>query len=270
MGGSATPEYSLTKFYDKTACSSDIFDDGVYCDYSGVQTTAKKLDARTRYNANILGCLDTPGFSMDPKQRHLTRTITYRGRGFYLRANNYLNGLPLFAAKFFPLDNWYDKDVYATTSDGGDAYTKDADFLKACLIYTCLSNQNKCLSFLGSDGREYQNELCFDDSKQKKPIALTDLAKFRLNEGEKELMDLWKKILEEAKKTKNYDSKWNYGVYQITKELNTFEKVGTGSKKQNVYDYPELNGNLNTLRAKLKVYYKKYISEKMFMYELIK
>lgn len=81
---------------------------------------------------------------------------------------------------------------------------------------------------------------------------------------------MWKKILEKAKKTKNYDSKWNYGVYQISKELNTFEKVGTGSKKQNVYDYPELNGNLNTLRAKLKAYYKKYISEKMFTYELVK
>ena len=63
----------------------------------------------------------------------------------------------------FPQENWYDRDIYNTTSDGGDVYTKDADFLKSCLIYTCLSNQNKCLTFEGSDGRHYQNELCFDD-----------------------------------------------------------------------------------------------------------
>ena len=55
-----------------------------------------------------------------------------------------------------------------TTSDGGDAYTKDSDFLKSCLLYTVLSNQNKCLSFLGSDGRMYQNELCLDNSRYEK------------------------------------------------------------------------------------------------------
>lgn len=38
-----------------------------------------------------------------------------------------------------PLDNWYEKDIYATTSDGGDAYTCDPEFLKSCLLYTCLS-----------------------------------------------------------------------------------------------------------------------------------
>ena len=66
------------------------------------------------------------------------------------------------------LDSWYEKDMYATTSDGGDAYTKDDDFLKSCLLYTCLSNQNKCLSFLGSDGHMYQNELCLDNSRYEK------------------------------------------------------------------------------------------------------
>ena len=48
-----------------------------------------------------------------------------------------------FVTRWFPIDNWYEKDIYATTSDGRDAYIKDPQFLKACLIYTCLSNQNK-------------------------------------------------------------------------------------------------------------------------------
>lgn len=257
---------ALTRFYDKSLDSSDIFDDGVYCDYSGEQTLLKKLDARTRYNINIIGCLDTPGFSMDPKQRHLTRVITYRGRGFYLRRHNYLLALPLFVVKYFPVEYWYEKDVYATTSDGGDAYTKDADFLKSCLIYTCLSNQNKCLTFEGSDRRHYQNELCFDDGT----LASKDLAGMRLDNEERALMDLWFKILAEAKQTVNYNPEWTYGVYQISKELNTFKVVGTGKNKKNVYDYPVLNGDLDTLRTKLKDYYKSHITQKMFKYELLK
>ena len=59
-------------------------------------------------------------------------------------------------------------------------------------------------------------------------------------------------------------------MYQITKELNTFTIVGTGKNKKKVYDYPVLNGDLDTLRTKLKMYYKTHITEKMFKYELLK
>ena len=114
--------------------------------------------------------------------------------------------LPLWVAKLFPQDNWYDKDVYFTTSDGCDAYTHDSDFLKSCLIYTCLSNQNKCLSFDGSDGRYYRNELCFDTTNGD-TFASADLAKMTLDADEKALMKLWDDILAEAKRTANYDSR---------------------------------------------------------------
>ena len=30
-----------------------------------------------------------------------------------------------FVTRWFPIDNKCGKDIYATTSDGGDAYTKD-------------------------------------------------------------------------------------------------------------------------------------------------
>lgn len=72
------------------------------------------------------------------------------------------------------------------------------------------------------------------------------------------------------KKTKNYDSDLSYGVYQIIKELNTFKRVKVGRTNKKVYDYPDLNGDLETLRVKLKEYYKKYITDKMFEYELVK
>lgn len=194
-------------------------------------------------------------------------TVRYfGGRGFYLRSDNYLEKLPLFVAKLFSQDNWYEKDVYFTTSDGGDAYTKDPDFLKSCLIYTCQSNQNKCLSFTGSDGRYYNNELCFDTDT----LAYTDLKKYTLNEDEEELVKLWKRILKKAKETARYNVKYSYGVYQIDKELNTFTIDNSYKTRKKVYDYPELNGDLVTLRTKLKEYYNKHIRDKMFQYKLVK
>ena len=103
------------------------------------------------------------------------------------------------------------------------------------------------------------------------PVAYQDMMTYgELDDDEKELLELWKKILGEAKQTEKYNPELNYGVYQITKELNTFieEKKGKGKKK--VYDYPQLNGDLNTLRTKLKEYYVSHIKEKMFKYQLIK
>lgn len=91
-----------------------------------------------------------------------------------------------------------------------------------------------------------------------------------LDADEKNLLSLWNKILTEAKKTQNYNSELTYGVYQITKELNTFKKIGSGKAKKTVYDYPILNGYLETLRINLKEYYKSHITKKMFEYELLK
>lgn len=180
-----------------------------------------------------------------------------------------LSELPIYVAKSYPLDNWYERDIISTTSDGGDVYTYDNDFLKSCLIYTCLSNQNKCLSFDGSDGRYYRNELCFDTTNRD-TVASADLAKMTLDADENARMKLWDDIIAEAKRTANYDSRLTYGVYQITKELNTSHKTGTGRLQQTVYDYPTLNGYLETLRTNLKAYYKSHITDKMFQYELLK
>lgn len=159
--------------------------------------------------------------------------------------------------------------MYFNSADGGDAYTKDKVFLKSCLIYTCLSNQNKCLSFTGSDGRYYRNELCFDTTNGD-TVASTDLATMTLDAESKKLMTLWENILTEAKKTANYNPKLTYGIYQITKELNTSHEEGTGTSKKIVYDYPNLNSYLVSLRDNLKAYYKSHITDKMFKYELLK
>ena len=101
-------------------------------------------------------------------------------------------------------------------------------------------------------------------------MARKDLEKYVLDEAEEELLELWNQILDRTKETVNYDSSLTYGVYQITKDLNTFEKIKVGKTTKNVYDYPELNGDLETLRVKLKEYYKTHIWDKMFQYELVK
>ena len=67
-----------------------------------------------------------------------------------------------FVTRWFPIDNWYEKDIYATTSDGGDAYTHDQQFLSLSDIHLSLKSEQ--VPFDGSDGRRYQNKLCFDDS----------------------------------------------------------------------------------------------------------
>lgn len=92
--------------------------------------------------------------------------------------------------------------------------------LKQCLIFVSLTYYNKWLSFDGSDGRKYINELCLDSET----IASIELSKMGLTDEEKELMQLWNRILEKAKKTKNYNNSYKYDFYQIAKELNTSRK----------------------------------------------
>lgn len=255
-------------FFDKRKDSKDISTE-VYCERNGEQTSGRRCDGTSYYNDNIIAYLQAQGYSIDAKHVCLTRETTYNIRGFYLRKDTYLRACPLFVAKLYGQDEWYERDVFFNISDGGDAYTHDNDFLKSCLIYTCLSNQNKCLSFDGSDGRYYRNELCFDITNGG-TVASADLTKMTLDADEKALMKLWDDILAEAKRTANYDSRLTYGVYQITKELNTSYKTGTGRSKKTVYDYPTLNGYLQTLRTNLKAYYKSHITDKMFQYELLK
>ena len=251
-------------FYDGRKFSNDI-PSNIYLDSIGVPGNPAKYTKAGIYNDNIVGFLMAKNFAIDPMNRGLVRMNPINSPAtFAVRSDNYLTKLPLFCAKMFPQDNWYERDVYFTTADGGDRYTKDRDFLKSCLIYTCLSRYNKCLSFDGSDGRFYRNELCF----HKDAVAMNDLTKFKLDDEEKKLLEVWNRVLEKAAATGKMVEKFTYGPYQIEQEINTFHKDETG--KKNIYDYPELNAELNTLKALLKTYYKTHIREKMFEYELVK
>ena len=264
----------MSKLFDKRKFPTDDYKKAICCNRDGTEAF-RDCRFKPYYNDNMIAYLRAESYGFDANSICLVRNGLYNGHGFYLRKDKYLEGLPLFCAKEYPCDEWYMKNMIDTTSDGGNTYTKDKVFLKSCLIYTCLSNQNKCLSFTGSDGRYYRNELCLDTTHGS-TCASADLDKFSANhntaldETEKRLLALWDLILSEAKKTKNYNPALTYGVYQISKELNTFHVVSSGKGTQNVYDYPELNGYLISLRDLLKAYYKSHITDKMFKHELLK
>ena len=237
--------------------------------YGTERLSEKTVRIKKTYNSNILGYIRASSYSLQPMSRQLLRCGEYDGNGFFLRSDNYLDKLPLWVAKQYPIVHWYERDSLSTTADGGTAYTQDTAFLQHCLLYTCLSNQNKCLSFTGSDGRYYRNELCLDTTNGATQ-ASSDLNSDKFTAQEKKLYNLWSDIISAAKKTKNYNPKLTYGVYQITKELNTFHFEGSGYRKKKVYDYPLLNGYLTSLRKQLKQYYLSVIKSDMFKYELIK
>lgn len=246
---------SFNNYQDKTEFTNKI---NICCDSSGNETY-KKLETISYDDENIIGyfCLLSASFD-------LGRLAYYNGRGFYLTKTNFLNKLPLFCAKKYPRENWYEKDVYFTSSDKGELYTNDNGLIKSSLIYTCLCNQNHIISFVGSNNKLYINELCFDEGTE----ALKKLKNFKLNDEEKELINLFNKILKSAKETDNYNLKFKYGVYQIDSQLNTY--IVDKDTKKKIYDYPILNGHINTLKSKLKKYYKNSIEPKLFEYELLK
>jgi hypothetical protein len=234
----------------------------------GVIDKKRKTKRRALYNVNILAHLRASSFNLDQLSLSLTRLPTYqnliKSMGFYLRADNFIEKLPLFAAKLYPQKNWYERDVYFTTADGGDRYLRDKNFLKSCFIFTCLSQRNHCRSFDGIDGKFYKNELCFD----KGTIASNKLKLYKMVKAEQDLLDTFYDVIKEAKETENYNKKYTYGTYQIDEELNT------RYKKENddtvYYKYPELNTKINALKAKLAKYYENSIQSKLFEYELLK
>lgn len=218
---------------------------------------------------DILGYMVAQKFSLENVDlaTMLTRVAVYNGNGFYLRKDNYLSKLPLFAVgRMASEGRYWIRGVFNRNADNGDNFSHDREFLKACLIFTALAYHNKCLSFTGSDDRDYRNELCFDDGT----AASEDLKTFTLDQRDKDLLEQWDKVLTIAKNTKNYDPELAYGTYQIAQELNTSKRVKVGRDMKTVYDYPVLNGELNTLKKMTMQYHAEAVTPKLWEYGLVK
>ncbi|MCX6751953.1 MAG: hypothetical protein NTZ87_00415 [Candidatus Nomurabacteria bacterium] len=254
---------TLEPFFDKRSFPSDT-ETNVYFENDGKEITGRKTDGKSYTNDNIVGYLVVKGFAVTQLDVYLLRGTRYNIRGFYLRSDNFIDKLPLFAAKLYPQKNWYERDIYFTTADGGGHYLADKNFLKSCFIFACLSQRNHCRSFDGSDGRFYKNELCFD----KGTVASGKLKTYKLTKEEQDLLDTFFDILSKAKElSKEYNHKYTYGIYQIDEELNTRKK---NENDEWIYDHPELNTAINSLKTKLAKYYENIIQPKLFEYELLK
>jgi hypothetical protein len=261
----------MTDAYEKRLFPNDKTD-GILCEHNGSEfkNNGRKVSILKKYSTNIIGYMIVDGFLIDRKHVDLVRSGIYRGHGFYLRKDNFIEKLPLFVAACFPYDKWYKTDVYSKCYDGNGSYKKDKKFLKKCLIYTCLTPKNKCKSLFGSDKRYYKNELCFDG---KNTLASKELKKYKLTNNEETLFKYWNDVLFETRKAKEYKKKIKYGLWQIMEEINI--KIPTGSKDRYgndilKYKYPELNTEIVKLNNKLKEYYNKEILSDLFKYELIK
>ena len=264
------------KYFEKGKMSDDTT--GIVGNLNGTERTSGTIQLKNPvFNENIVGYLSIRGANFDNPDLNvcLLSIGRYDGGGFYLRKHNYLEKMPMFAATRYITYNryWTERARIMKSGDGAALFFKDLSksetqqFLLKCLLFATLEMQNHCRSFVGSDNRKYTNHLCLDNSDGD-TLALTDLKRLKIGPKEKELLEQWQKVLDDAKKTKNYNKQLKYGVYQIYDELNTcYKDEETGNT---VYDYPSLNGNLATLKTLVKKYYLSEIVPMLFKYEFLK
>ena len=262
-------------YFDKRSFPDDETD-GLYLALNGKEYTGMTKRITPLFNKNIIGYMAVYSSGFDNPDLHSTliRAGRYDGNGFFLRSDNFLEKLPMFAASRYITYNrhWTQRANIMKSADGAERFNKavssnkiEQDLLKI-LLFTTLETQNHMRSLYGSDGRFYRNELSLDNTNGD-TLATVNLAKLKQGSKETDLFEQWEKVLTEAKKTKNYNSKLTYSVYQIIDELNTSEK---DENDKTIYNYPELNGHLNTLKTMIKEYYNSEIVPFLFEYEFLK
>jgi hypothetical protein len=281
------PVKRINKIFSQTYYDKRTFDDshdGIASALNGEEfSEQRRIRIRKVYNDNIIGYMVANGSNFDNPDINTTllRTGQYNGNGFYVRRDNYLEKLPLFAAGRYITYNkaWTERARIMKSADGSAAFARDVasgklkSFLLKCLLFTCLEMQNHMRTFTGSDGRFYRNELCFDATNGE-TLALRDILSLPMNDAEKALAAQWGTILQYAKQTKpnergsGYDPALTYGVYQIYAELDTSYTDETTGKT--IYDNVELHTALTALKELVKTYYNTEIVPVLFEYEFVK
>lgn len=263
-------------YYDSRKFIDDL-ENGILTGLDGKEANLTiKRRISPLFSENLLGYLVADGAGFDNPDLHSSLLVAgrYNGNGFFLRKDNFMEKLPMFAASRYITYNraWTERARIMKSADGSETYFqavkngKITTMLQKILLFTCLETQNHMRSFTGSDGRFYRNQLCLDCTNGN-TLAKEKLIDFKPNKQEQQLLKQWDLVLENAKKTENYNSDLTYGVYQIIDELNTSYK---DEKNKKVYNYPELNGHLNTLKQLVKKYYLDEIVPFLFEYQFLK
>ncbi|MBC5787088.1 hypothetical protein [Clostridium facile] len=265
-----------TKYYEKGQFADESFD-GILIGLNGLEA---KDDVKKRikpfYSDEMLGYMvaDSVGFDNPDAKSSLLVAGRYNGNGFYVRKDNYLEKLPMFCASRYINYNreWTERARIMKSGDGADRFNADVSsgkldqWLRKCLLFTCVEMQNHMRTFTGSDGRFYRNELCMDTTNGE-TLASEDLKQLVCGEDEKRIIAQWNVLLDEAKKTAEYDSNLTYGVYQIFAEIDTSYKDDEG---KTVWNNLEVHSALQTLKTLVKDYYNKEIVPMLFEYEFLK
>lgn len=265
------------KYYDKRTNSSDN-ESGVLLGYDGTPARAGvKTSLKPIFNRDIIGymVIDGSNFDNPDLMSVLIRCGLYKGHGFFLRKDNYLEKLPMFCASRYITYNraWTERARIMKSADGAERYRADiasgklVQFLRKCLLFTCTEIQNHIRTFTGSDGRFYRNELCLDGTNGE-TIALQDIKSLGFSDKEKAIWKQWETVLHWAKKAENYNSALTYGVYQIYAELDTSHIDETTG--DTIYDNVELHTALAGLKTLVKDYYNAEIVPVLFEYEFLK
>lgn len=261
--------FDKRKFDDDDKCA-------IVCSLDGTEHPITKSFSPI-YNKNIIGYMAVYSSGFDNPDLHATLISCgrYDGHGFYLRSDNYLEKLPMFCASRYITYNraWTERARIMKSADGASKFIHDvacgklSQFLLKCLLFTCLEMQNHMRTFTGSDGRFYRNELCFDGTNGE-TIAMHDIKGLVIGEKEKVLLKQWNVLLSHTRKTKEYNSKSTYGVYQIFAEIDTSYKDDiTGNT---VYNNVEVHTALTGLKNLVKAYYNSEIVPMLFKYEFLK
>ncbi len=269
--------YYSQPYFDKRKFSNDK-EGGIVCEKNGKEKlTTNSISVKPISNDNIVGYLAvySSGFDNPDNMSSLLTAARYDGHGFYLREDNYLEKLPMFAASRYITYNraWTERARIMKSGDGAERFHNDVangklkQFLLKCLLFTALEPQNHMRSFKGSDGKEYLNRLTFDTSNGI-TLASRDIAELKKNDSEIALINQWQKVLDDAKKTVEYNPNTTYGLYQIKNDLNTTHLDEDSGKP--VFNYPSLNGNIRTLANMVKEYYNAEIVPSLFEYEFLK
>lgn len=263
-----------SKYFDKRTFPNDE-ENGIVCGLDGTERGVTKW-LLPIYNNNIIGYMAVYSSGFDNPDLHSTLLGAgrYDGHGFYLRSDNYLEKLPMFAASRYITYNraWTERARIMKSADGAERYSADVEsgklqqYLLRCLLFVSLEPQNHVREFIGSDGRHYRNQLTLDTTNGE-TLAAKDIKKLTLRPQEENLITLWNRVLSEAKTVEEYNPRWNYGLYQIRTELNITYK---NDKNETKYRHVELNSAITALAKAVKEYYLEEIVPQLFTYEFLK
>lgn len=262
-------------YFDKRRMADDK--PGLIANLDGTERTSGTVQLTNPiYNDNAIGYLSIRGANFDNPDLNvsLVRVGRYDGGGFYLRNDVYLEKLPMFCASRYITYNreWTERARIMKSGDGADRFNADVasgkldQWLRKCLLFTCVEMQNHMRTFTGSDGRFYRNELCMDTTNGP-TVASEDLKKLVCGPAEQRILDQWKTLMDAVKQTDEYDPALTYGVYQIFAEIDTSYKDDEGNT---VWNNVEVHSALQTLKALVKEYYNAEIVPTLFEYEFLK